>query len=183
MKSFSVLTGLVMAVGLAAPALAQSTSGGAFPAPGGTAPTPTATAAEPAGNVILASNPQSLINFFFEQGIPAQLTTDSVGDPLVEFRVDGDTGQVFFYDCTDNTNCLALQFYSGYKLDAPVSLETINSWNTDRRFVRAYRTDDGAARIEMDIATSRDGVSSRDFADLYALWTESVKLFEERIGW
>lgn len=152
----AIVTGLALALSIAAPASAEQ---------------------------ILASNPQSVINFFFEQGVPAQLTTDSVGDPLVEFRVDGDTGQVFFYDCTDNTNCLALQFYAGYKQDNPVSLETINSWNTDRRFVRAYRTDEGAARIEMDIATSHDGISSTDFADLYSLWNESVGLFEERIGW
>jgi len=156
MNPKSIATGIVLAIGLAAPASAEQ---------------------------ILASNPQSLINFFFEQGVPAQLKADSVGDPLVEFRVNSDTGQIFFYDCTDNTNCLALQFYAGYKLDVPVDLETINSWNTDRRFVRAYRTDDGAARIEMDIATSQDGISSRDFADLYSLWLESVGLFEERIGW
>ncbi len=155
MKTISAATGIALALGLAAPASAQQ---------------------------ILASNPQSLINFFFGLGIPAQLTTDAVGDPLVEFRVNSDTYQVFFYDCTENANCLALQFYSGYRLDQPVSLETVNGWNTDRRFVRAYRTDDGAARIEMDIATSSDGISARDFEDLYNLWIESVGLFEERIG-
>ncbi len=155
MKTISALAGVAMAVGLAAPASAQQ---------------------------ILASNPQSLVNFFFDEGIPAQLTTDSVGDPLVEIRVNSATYQIFFYDCTENTNCLALQFYSGYRLDGPVSLETVNSWNADRRFVRAYRTDDGAARIEMDIATSLDGVSARDFKELYNLWIESVGLFEERIG-
>ena len=156
MNPKSLAVGLALATSIAAPATAEQ---------------------------ILASNPKSVVNFFLSQNVPAQLTTDSVGDPLVEFRVDGDTGQVFFYDCTNNANCLALQFYSGYKLDAPVSLETINSWNTDRRFVRAYRTDDGAARIEMDIATSQSGISAADFGDLYSLWTESVGLFEERIGW
>ncbi len=155
MKVISTIAGLALAAGLAAPASAEQ---------------------------ILASKPQSLINFFFDQGIPAQLTEDAVGDPLVEFRVNSDTYQIFFYDCTENTDCLALQFYSGYKLDSPVSLETVNSWNTDRRFVRAYRTDEGAARIEMDIATSKDGISARDFKDLYDLWMESVGLFEERIG-
>ena len=160
MKPILLASGLVLAIGTALPAWAQS----------------------PPEGQILASDPQSLMNFFFEQGIPAQLSSDSVGDPLVEFRVNSDTQQIFFYDCTENQNCLALQFYSGYRLDNPVSLETVNSWNTDRRFVRAYRTDDGAARIEMDIATSKDGISSRDFKDLYDLWVESVGLFEERIG-
>ncbi len=156
MKPISVITGLALALGLAAPAAAQQ---------------------------VLASNPQSLIDYFFNNGIPAQLTTDSVGDPLVEFRVDSDTMQVFFYDCTDNSGCLALQFYAGYRLDAGVDLATINGWNADRRFVRAYGTDTGAARIEMDIATGHDGVSHADFGELYTLWLESTSLFEERIGW
>ncbi|HGG05074.1 MAG TPA: YbjN domain-containing protein, partial [Aliiroseovarius sp.] len=83
MKPISVITGLTLALGLAAPAAAQQ---------------------------VLASNPQSVVDYFFQAGVPAQLTTDSVGDPLVEFRVDADTYQVFFYDCTDNSDCLALQF-------------------------------------------------------------------------
>lgn len=156
MKTTSVITGIALAIGLAAPAAAQQ---------------------------VLASNPNSLVDYFFSNGIPAQLTTDSSGDPLVEFRVDGDTMQVFFYDCTDNAGCLALQFYSGYRLDTGVELSVINSWNTDRRFVRAYGTDSGAARIEMDIATGQDGISQVDFADLYSLWLKSTALFEERIGW
>ncbi|MCP5037872.1 MAG: YbjN domain-containing protein [Rhodobacteraceae bacterium] len=156
MKHISAITGLVLAMGMAAPATAQQ---------------------------VLASNPQSLMDYFFSNGVPAQLTTDSVGDPLVEFRVDSDTMQVFFYDCTDNQGCLALQFYAGYKVDGGVDVYTINGWNTDRRFVRSYLTDEGAARIEMDIATSYDGISHTDFTELYSLWLESVGLFEERIGW
>ncbi len=156
MKLTSVMTGLILAAGLAAPASAQQ---------------------------VLASDPQSVTDYFFTNGIPAQLTTDSVGDPLVEFRVDSDTMQLFFYDCTDNTECLALQFYSGYRVDGSVGLDVINGWNTDRRFVRSYMTDDGAARIEMDIATGYDGLSHTDFTELYNLWIESVGLFEERIGW
>ncbi len=155
MKVISTIAGLALAAGLAAPASAEQ---------------------------ILASKPQSLINFFFDQGIPAQLTEDTVGDPLVEFRVNSDTYQVYFYDCTENKDCLSLQFYSGYKLDSPVSLEILNSWNADRRFVRAYRTDEGAARIEMDIATSNDGISARDFKDLYDLWLERVVQFQDLIG-
>lgn len=156
MKSISALGGLVLAISLAAPATAQQ---------------------------VLASNPQSVMDYFFQNGIPAQLATDGVGDPLVEFRHESDTMQVFFYDCIDNLNCLSLQFYAGYRVDKGVTLETINSWNTDRRFVRSYMTDEGAARIEMDIATGYDGISHTDFTEVYNLWIESVGLFEQRINW
>ncbi len=156
MKFISAATGLVLAMGIAAPASAEQ---------------------------ILASNPQSLVNFFFNQGIPAQLTTDQVGDPLVEYRVNGDTNQVYFYDCTDNTNCLALQFSSGYRLDKPISLETVNGWNAENRFTFAYLADDGAVWIEFDIATSQDGISDRDFKDIYDLWVSNLADFEKTIGW
>jgi len=156
MKAISTITGLVLAAGMATSASAGT---------------------------LLASDPQTFMTYFFDEGIPAQLTKDGVGDPLIEIRKDGEKFSLFFYDCTDNAACLAVQFYSGYKTNDPVSLETINQWNTDRRFVRAYLTDEGASRIEMDIATGWEGVSSRDFGELFSLWMESISLFEERIDW
>ncbi len=133
---------------------------------------------------VLASDPQTLVNFFFDNGYPAQLTEDAVGDPLIEFRNNGSKEALFFYDCVDNKDCLSLQFYSGYELDKPVSFEKLNEWNSgDRRFTRAYRTETGAARIEMDIATSVDGMSERDFADLLVLWLDRMDEFETFIGW
>jgi hypothetical protein len=133
---------------------------------------------------VLASDPQTLVNFFFDNGYPAQVTSDSVGDPMIEFRNNGSKEVLFFYDCDNNKDCLSLQFYSGYELDTPVSYEKLNEWNSgDRRFTRAYRTEDGAARIEMDIATSADGMSDRDFADLLKLWLDRMDEFETFIGW
>lgn len=143
----------------------------------------TAALAQDESKMIFASDPQTLMSFFFDKGIPAQLTTDGVGDPLIEFRQNGEKMQVYFYDCEENANCLSVQFFSGYNVDGNVGLDTMNQWNTDRRFVRAYLTEDGAARIEMDIATSYHGIDADDFSDLYDLWIESVGLFEERIGW
>lgn len=156
MKAFSLVTGLVLATGLGSSAMAGQ---------------------------ILASDPQTLMNYFFDKGVPAQLTADNVGDPLIEFRYEGDEHSVFFYDCTDNKNCLSLQFYSGYRTETSVGVDVVNQWNTDRRFVRAYLTDEGSSRIEMDIATGDDGVSDRDFSQLFDLWVESVAMFEDRIGW
>lgn len=131
---------------------------------------------------VLASDPQSFVSFFEASGLPARLTEDTVGDPLVEYRSNGDKMSLFFYDCEDNVDCQAVQFYAGYRA-GNVSLETINSWNTDRRFVRAYLTDEGVARIEMDVATSLDGLSHRDFDALLDLWLDSVVLFEDHINW
>jgi hypothetical protein len=132
---------------------------------------------------LLASDPQTFINFFFAEGVPAQLTTDRAGDPLIEYRHEGEKKLLFFYDCVDNKNCLAVQFYAGFKLDGPVSLEKLNEWNSgDRRFFRAYGMDDNVARLEMDIPTILDGISARDFRDLYLLWLDREAEFGEFIS-
>ena len=132
---------------------------------------------------VIASDPQSFVDYFEESGYPARLTEDSVGDPLVEYRVDGEKLSLFFYDCTDNADCQAVQFYSGYRTEGSVDLELLNAWNSDRRFIRAYLTEDDVARIEMDIATSIDGLTHRDFDALVELWTDSIVLFEDHINW
>jgi hypothetical protein len=136
-----------------------------------------------AEGVVIASDPQTVMDFFFDLGVPAKLTVDGVGDPLIEFRVNANEMQLYFYDCENNADCLAVQFFSGYQVDDSVSLSDMNAWNADRRFARGYLTDDGAARIEMDVATSYHGIATEDFMDLYELWLESVDVFEARIGW
>jgi len=136
-------------------------------------------------DTVLASNPSSFTNFFFEQGMPSHLTTNSAGDPFIEFQHEGKTHPLFFYDCLENEDCLAVQLYAGYKMAQPYPLERLNEWNSgDRRFMRAYLTpDDNVVHLEMDVATSANGISMRDFNDLLVLWLDRVEEFEEFIGW
>ena len=42
--------------------------------------------------------------------------------------------------------------------------------------------DDGAVRLNMDVATSQDGISERDFRDLLSLWLDRKQVFEQTIG-
>lgn len=158
---------MTMKVLMAATALTLSLSGGAM------------------AENLLASNPQSFMDFFFEKGYPAQLSKDSYGDPMIEFRVDGETYPLFFYDCRNNENCLAVQLYGGYQMKEPFPLEKINEWNSgERRFMRAYASaEENSVAVEMDIATSADGISARDFGDLVQLWLDRTAEFEEFIDW
>lgn len=132
---------------------------------------------------IIATDPDGIVAHFNALDMPARLTEDSYGDPLIDFRYEGEHFSLFFYDCEENTNCLSLQFYSGYQTTEPVSLETINAWNTEYRFVRAYLTDEGVSRIEMDVATSWHGIDGEDFDELIWLWLDSAATFETHIGW
>ena len=103
---------------------------------------------------------------------------------MLIFQENGKDEYLLFYDCTDHTDCLAIQFYAGYDLGRDVSLDVINAWNSSdgRRFTRAFKGADGSVSLEMDIATSRDGVSERDFRDLVGLWLLRKGEFEAQIG-
>lgn len=133
---------------------------------------------------LLASDPQTLVDFLVVEGFRPERTKDQVGDPMILFRYEGETEYLLFYDCTDHDNCLAVQFYAGYQMEDGVPLEVLNDWNggLTRRFTRAFSSEDGTVSLEMDVATSLDGISSRDFRDLLDLWLMRKAEFEEKIG-
>lgn len=133
---------------------------------------------------VRASDPQSLMDFFFEKGYPAQLSEDGVGDPYIEFRYNGEVMPLWFYGCEDNANCQSVQFYSAYGLEEPIALERLNEWNgEERRYTRAYLTEEGTLRLEMDVFTGADGLTARDFDSEMGLWIDRVIQFEDFIGW
>lgn len=156
MKLVSVISGAVLAASLAGAAAADQ---------------------------VYASDPQSVVNFFFDQSVPAQLTVDSYGDPMVEYRYNGEEYVLFFYDCDANTNCQALQFWTGHHTDGSVGLDTINSWNADSRYVFAYIDDENDTQVELDIYTGYGGISGEDFSWYFNHWIDSVAAFESLIGW
>ncbi|MCB1338746.1 MAG: YbjN domain-containing protein [Maritimibacter sp.] len=141
-----------------------------------------ATAAE--AQQVLASQPQSFVDFFVKEGFRPELTRDPTGDPMVMFRYEGATEYLLFYDCADHEACRSVQFYAAFPTESPVALETLNTWNSgmEGRFMRAYSLDDGAVRLNMDVATSQDGISERDFRDLLSLWLDRKQVFEQTIG-
>lgn len=140
---------------------------------------PVAAAAE---NVV-AKTGDSVAKFFKDEGASVEVTTDSVGDPNLKVEYYGSDFSVYYYGCSDNTNCDAIQFFSGYQTDGSVRLVKANEWNTENRFTRAYISDEGAARIEMDVFLGEDGMTPDDFAKTVSIWTRAMQDFEEFIDW
>ncbi len=73
---------------------------------------------------------------------------------------------IYFYDCAagtdlENRACTSYQFYSGYQVPAAFPLATLNKWNTDKRYAKAYffvQSDKTtSARIEIDVLVSGTG--------------------------
>ncbi|SMR83388.1 Putative sensory transduction regulator [Aliiroseovarius halocynthiae] len=131
---------------------------------------------------VKASEPESVLAYFEELGAPAKLVEDSVGDPSVEVQYYGTSMVVFFYGCRDNKNCNSLQFFAAYTKESEISLDGLNEWNAEQRYGRAYRAEDGRKMLEYDIYTGQDGVSMTDFDEVFDIWTEAIKSFEDALS-
>lgn len=111
----------------------------------------------------------------------ATLTTQSNGDPQITGKINGITYQVYFRNCTNNTDCEDLNFYLGF-LDIKPTLEVINDWNLNKRFSRAYIDQDKDACVEMDLDLV-EGVSAKYLDSQFALWNMVVTQFAEHVGY
>ncbi|WP_259971523.1 YbjN domain-containing protein [Leisingera caerulea] len=132
---------------------------------------------------VVATTGDSVADFFKDEGATVELTTDSVGDPNVKVEYYGNDFSVYYYGCDNNTNCNAIQFFSGYQTDGSVRLAKINEWNNENRFARGYISEEGSARIEIDVFLGDDGMSPDDFAQAVSLWTRAMQDFETFIDW
>ena len=132
---------------------------------------------------VVAKTGESVAGFFKDEGAQVEVTTDSVGDPNLKVEYYGNDFSVYYYGCSDNKNCTEIQFFSGYQTDGSVRLSKINEWNTENRFARAYVSEEGSARIEMDVFLGNKGMTPDDFAQAVGKWNRAMQDFEEFIGW
>lgn len=130
---------------------------------------------------VTAANPQSVVAALQAAGYRAELTKDESGDPLIKSSSSGTDFLVVFYACTRNVACKTVQFYAGYADPKNATLARLNQWNAEHRFGRAYLTDKGSARIEMDVDLDAGGMSRALFTDNLQVWTQVMSAFESFI--
>lgn len=131
--------------------------------------------------MVRAQDPGSLVRALQGAGYKAELTKDDSGDPLIRSTSSGSNFAIFFFGCTRNVDCRTIQFFAGYT-DRTPSLSQINDWNSRKRFGRAYISDKGAARIEMDVDLDDGGLSTKLFEDNLEFWVLLMSQFEKHIG-
>ena len=131
---------------------------------------------------VRAQEPETVAEALRQAGYRAQLDTDSGGDPMIRSTSSGSDFLILFYGCTDNADCRTVQFYAGYSEPSNASPEAMNLWNAENRFGRAYVTDEGAARVEMDLDLDDGGLSQALFIDNLEFWVLIMARFEEFIG-
>ena len=124
------------------------------------------------------------------EGFVAKLDKDDDGEPRITFKVDGYEWAIYFYACAPGANetrpCISYQFYSGYTPNKPVPLATINKWNTDKRYARAYnimqRNGKPVSRIEMDVPEVTQADKSATFLVFFKKMQDATRDFRKLIG-
>lgn len=130
---------------------------------------------------VTAANPNSVVGALQDAGYKAELTKSADGAPYITSAASGSTFIVFFNNC-DAGKCSTLQFYGGFPDARNATNAAMNEWNSNHRFTRAYSTDKGAARIEMDIDLDLGGISPALFKDNLEIWVSSLADFAKTVS-
>jgi len=131
--------------------------------------------------MVRAQDPGSIVRALQGAGYKAALTKDDSGDPMIKSSSSGSNFAIFFFGCTKNVDCRTIQFFAGYPDRSP-TLSQMNDWNSKKRFARAYISDKGAARIEMDVDIDDGGISTKLFEDNLEFWVLLMSEFEKNLS-
>lgn len=105
------------------------------------------------------------------------------GQPFVTVQDGGLTWAVFFYGCTNDV-CEDIQ-YSAAFANASVTLEAVNAWNTQQRFLKAFYApgeagQNATAAVQFDVLLQPGGVDQ--LTDPTAVWIGLLPEFAVRVG-
>lgn len=178
MKTFAAILGLPLVLATATLAFSQDLPPGKLDQPGygdGEVAPPDATAIP---DLIDGSNADGILAVAQAFG-DASLEEQSDGAPKLTGSI-GDNGySVYFLNCNGGSDCEDLNFYAVF-LDLDVDADTINTWNLQKRFGKAYLDEDGDAVVEMDLNLV-GGVSSGNLNSDFAVWKMVLEQFASHI--
>lgn len=165
-------------VGMPGPASAQSNDTGAAPPPPATA------GGTSIGRRYERVTGPDIRRLLRKMGHPARLYRDKKGKPRIESRLEGKTFRIGFYSCSKAAvpRCQSIQLYSGYRMRSPVSYATLNSWNSERRYARAYRQPDNPRLVFLELDVPFQGVSDMTFRKQLDMFRRLNALFRKKIG-
>ena len=116
-----------------------------------------------------------------DKGYKAEITTDNEGDPEVKSSTDGGNFAIFFYGCNKGPRCSSIEFQAGYDLPNGMSLDKINQWNKEHRFLRAYLDKDNDPYAEMDLDVEH-AFLTEGLANNIDTWAAVLPKFKQFIG-
>ena len=120
-----------------------------------------------AEETIDATDPERILAIAHSFG-EAALSTDNLGDPLIEGRIGEKVYRLLFYGCSEGRNCKTLLFSAGWEGD-DLTDEMMADWNREKRFGKAYLDEDGLATVEMSV-NLHGGVTRANLDDTIDWW-------------
>lgn len=135
-----------------------------------------------AQDLLMATAPEPIAALMQGAGLQAQIDKDSTGDPTILSSVAGANFNVLFYGCTSGVDCTSLQLYACFKLDQPVSLDLLNTWNTDMRYGKAHLNADKNACLQQDINMA-GGIAPETMNNILNNWSQILGKFSTTIGY
>ena len=134
------------------------------------------------GKVSIA-DPNSLVVALQKAGYKAKLTYEG-GKPEIESSAAGATFQLRFQNCESEDGCEDILVQSAYDMDKnDVSLETINKFNKDNRWARAYLDDESDPVIESDLIFAGKQLDEATFIETMKAWDDVLGRFHKAIDW
>lgn len=115
-----------------------------------------------------------------DEGYPATISVDGVGDPMITSSAHGYDFDVFFYGCTDNAQCRDIQFSVTFDMEDGMSLTSAQDYNHDKRWIKIYMDEESDPVVEMDV-NMYDGISVGNFNDTLDWWVLMLEDFIEYI--
>lgn len=113
-----------------------------------------------------AADPEGIVRLLRFAGYPAELTTDSVGDPMIRTEFSGLTATVLFFGCDERTHrrCDSVQLRVGLDRERPMSPAAVNAEFGNDRYYSVHLDDEGDPWFNWDIVTGNGaGIPSEVF--------------------
>lgn len=113
---------------------------------------------------------ETAIGWLTEWGYNAELSVGAEGSPRIRVALNGASFDMAFFTGaeTPDDNYESLQLVALFELDEPTTLDTINDWNTEKRFGTAALVDPKKVFVKMDLQL--DGLSPLALKDNLVLW-------------
>ncbi len=131
-----------------------------------------------AAQTIAAERPASVLHVLKSLGLPGEIKNQPNGAPYISSTHDNMPFVIAMMNCNDqNEVCKTMQFYFGFNDRKGFSLEHINSWNSGKRFVRAYRDSEDDPVLVMDVDTDKGGIPDAVFRENLDVWLNQMQNF------
>lgn len=123
--------------------------------------------------LVCANAPQTVFDALTRTGMKPKLDKDDGGDPMVDGEAAGYMFSVYFYDCTANKQCGAVQFYASFDYISDDPDGVSNKWNKTNRYLKMSADKKDTLIVRFDV-NMLGGLNKRNFDDTLTAWEEQL---------